>query len=136
MTTSTPHRIAIDDEESILFVRQYCRNLAREVGFGLVDQTRLTTVASELARNVYLYAGTGQAEITRVTDSKRGLNGVEMVFRDQGPGIADIYQAMEQGFSTSGGLGLGLPGSKRLMDEFEIESSARDGTTVTVRKWL
>lgn len=136
MTSSTPHRIAIENEESILFVRQYCRNLSREAGFGLVDQTRITTVASELARNVYLYAGSGEAIIARVVDATRGLCGVEMVFRDKGPGIADVDRAMQQGFSTSGGLGLGLPGSKRLMDEFELQSAAEHGTTITVRKWL
>ena len=135
MSPSTPHNIPIAEEDSILLVRQYCRNLARQVGFGLVDQTRITTVASELARNIFRYAGTGQVTISVVTGAAN-QKGLEMAFTDDGPGIADIDQAMTPGFSTSGGLGRGLSGSKRLMDEFEIKSSPGQGTCVVVRKWL
>lgn len=136
MIACAPHRIPITDEDSILLVRQYCRNLASAAGFGPVDQTRITIVASELARNIYLYARTGEAEITSIADPVLARGGVEMVFRDAGPGIADIDQVMTHGFSTSGGLGLGLPGSRRLMDDFDIRSAPGVGTTVTVRKWL
>jgi serine/threonine-protein kinase RsbT len=125
--------VSIEDESHIITVRKSVREVATRLGFGLTDVTRIITAASELARNIYTYAGTGEMH-WRVLDN--GINvGIELIFVDHGPGIADIDQVMQEGYSTSGGLGMGLPGSKRLMDEFEIQSSAGLGTTVTVRKW-
>jgi serine/threonine-protein kinase RsbT len=125
--------VSIDDESHIITVRKSVREVATRLGFGLTDVTRIITAASELARNIYTYAGSGVMH-WRVLDA--GTNtGIELTFIDHGPGIANLDQVMQEGYSTSGGLGMGLPGSKRLMDEFEIHSTAGLGTTVTVKKW-
>jgi serine/threonine-protein kinase RsbT len=125
--------VSIEDESHIITVRKSVREVATHLGFGLTDVTRIITAASELARNIYTYAGTGVMR-WRVLDN--GVNtGIELTFEDHGPGIADLGQVMQEGYSTSGGLGMGLPGSKRLMDEFEIQSTVGLGTTVTVKKW-
>ena len=125
--------VSIEDESHIITVRKSVREVATRLGFGLTDVTRIITAASELARNIYTYAGTG---VMRWQVLDNGTNvGIELTFEDRGPGIADLEQVMKEGYSTSGGLGMGLPGSKRLMDEFEIQSTAGRGTTVTVKKW-
>ncbi|MCL4531983.1 MAG: anti-sigma regulatory factor [Actinobacteria bacterium] len=127
-------QVSIRSEGDIVEVRRKVREEATCLGFGITDVTRIVTAASELARNIYLYAGSG-VMTWRSLDSPERV-GLELVFIDSGPGIADQEQAMQPGYSTSGGLGLGLPGAKRLMDEFEIESVPGSGTKVTGRKWL
>ncbi|MDE3840715.1 ATP-binding protein [Bacillus methanolicus] len=126
--------VKIMNEWDIVAARQLGRNVAKELGFGTVDQARITTAISELARNIYLYAGKGQICIEKIHDG--GKKGVRIVAVDSGPGIADIRKVMEDGFSTSGGLGAGLPGVKRLMDEFEIDSVPGKGTDIKATKWL
>lgn len=126
--------VKILNEWDIVAARQLGRNVARELGFGTVDQARITTAISELARNIYLYAGQGQICIEKVYDGPK--SGLKVIAVDSGPGINDIRQVMEDGFSTSGGLGAGLPGVKRLMDEFDILSSPGKGTDIRAVKWL
>lgn len=126
--------VTIITEWDIVAARQLGRNVAKELGFGTVDQARITTAISELARNIYLYAGKGQVCIDKVYEA--GKSGVRISATDTGPGIEDIRQVMEDGYSTSGGLGAGLPGVKRLMDQFEIESSPGNGTQIISTKWL
>jgi serine/threonine-protein kinase RsbT len=125
--------VRIDDESHIVTVRKTIRDAATRLGFGITDVTRIVTAASELARNIFHYAGIGVMRWRDIEDSSR--IGIELTFEDHGPGIADLELAMGEGYSTSGGLGMGLPGSKRLMDEMEIQSQIGRGTTVTVMKW-
>ncbi len=127
--------IALEQEYDIVAARGEVRRLARALGFGSVDQSRLATVASELARNVVKYAGRGRLIAQPVTDAG-GRKGLRLVFEDSGPGIKDLAAAMRDGFSTGGGLGKGLPGSKRLVHEFQIESAPDRGTRVSVVRWL
>lgn len=108
--------------------------MSKELGFGTVDQARITTAISELARNIYLYAGKGQIYIEKL--NRGGKNGLLVVATDEGPGIPDVRKVMEDGYSTSGGLGAGLPGVKRLMDEFDIETNVGEGTEIKAVKWL
>jgi serine/threonine-protein kinase RsbT len=126
--------VTIRSESDIVTVRKVARCAAEALGFGITDVTRIVTAASELARNVFLYAGSGVMQ-WRELDAG-GAAGIELKLEDNGPGIANIEQAMEAGYSTSGGLGLGLPGAKRLMDEMEISSQVGKGTIVTIKKWL
>jgi serine/threonine-protein kinase RsbT len=126
--------VTIINEWDIVAARQLGRNVAKELGFGIVDQARITTAISELARNIFLYAGKGQICIDKLNEG--GKVGLVINATDSGPGISDIRQVMEDGFSTSGGLGAGLPGVKRLMDQFDIESSPGDGTKIKATKWL
>lgn len=121
-------------EWDIVAARQMGREIAKSLGFGTVDQARITTAISELARNIYLYAGEGEIyfEVLESLDHK----GISIVAQDNGPGIKDISQVMEDGFSTSGGLGAGLPGVRRLMDEFDIESEVGKGTRIITAKWV
>ncbi len=109
------------------------RIVATELGFSVTDVTRIVTAASELTRNIYQYAGSG---VMRWCVLAEGGRGFELVFEDAGPGIADVGRALEPGFTTGKGLGLGLPGARRLMDEMDIRSVPGTGTTVRVRKWL
>jgi serine/threonine-protein kinase RsbT len=127
--------LALENEHDIAVARNEVRQLASALGFRLIDQTRLATVTSELARNVVKYGGSGRliAQSTQLTD---GRDGLRLIFEDRGPGIADIAAAMRDGFSTGRGLGKGLPGSKRLVDEFQIESDVGRGTRVTVVRWI
>ncbi|WP_054861507.1 ATP-binding protein [Gracilibacillus sp. JCM 18860] len=114
--------------------RQMGREKAKELGFGSVDQARIATAISELARNIYLYAQRGRIHVEVINDlNKKGL---KIIAQDEGPGIADISKVMEDGYSTSGGLGAGLPGVKRLMDEFDILSDKEKGTTISAIKWV
>ncbi|MGE8207100.1 anti-sigma regulatory factor [Heyndrickxia sp. NPDC080065] len=126
--------VKILNEWDIVSVRQLGRNAAKELHFGIVDQARITTAISELARNIFLYAGQGQICIEKVF--KDGKTGLKIIAEDNGPGIEDIQKVIEEGFSTSKGLGAGLPGVKRLMDEFDIVSTPNKGTTVISTKWL
>ena len=131
---SNQSSVEILTEWDIVAARQLGRNVAKELGFGTVDQARITTAISELARNIYLYAGQGRIEIQQLTQN--GIKGILIIAADQGPGIPDIRKVMEDGFSTSGGLGAGLPGVKRLMDEFKIETIPGEGTDIRATKWL
>lgn len=115
--------------------RQRARELAKQLGFGAADQSRIATAVSELARNVVRYATNGQGEVWIRTPLSAGRPGIEIVVSDQGPGIPDIEAALSDGFTSGRGLGLGLPGTRRLMDEMEIETGAGRGTAVTIRKW-
>lgn len=133
MNEAVGTRVPIEKEGDIVAVRQAVRTMATALGFGVTDVTRIVTAASELARNVFLYAGSGV--MTSRAVNCRGTTGIELVFEDAGPGIPDIGLALQEGYSTSGGLGLGLPGSRRLMDEMDLRSEAGKGTTVTARKW-
>lgn len=126
--------VDINSEWGIVAARQAGRKLAREVGFGSVDQARITTAISELARNIYLYASKGQIHIEEVVSGNK--RGIKISAVDKGPGIRDIRKVMEDGYTTSGGLGAGLPGVKRLMDDFTIDSELNNGTTITATKWL
>jgi serine/threonine-protein kinase RsbT len=125
--------VRIDSESDIVAARKIVRDTAIALGFGVTDVTRIVTAASELTRNVFRYAGSGVMRWRTVTAGE--VIGLELTFVDHGPGIPDIKQAMEVGYTTKGGLGLGLPGAKRLMDEMEIDSEVGKGTRVTVRKW-
>ena len=127
--------IVLETESDIRIARSEVRRLATAIGFRLVDQTRLATVTSELARNVVKYGG-GGILIAQPTEESDGRGGLRLIFEDNGDGIADIEEAMRDGFSTGNGLGKGLPGSKRLVDEFRIESRPGLGTSVTVVHWL
>lgn len=121
-------------EWDIVEARQLGRNEAKKIGFGAVDQARITTAISELARNIYLYADSGNIIITAIEID--GIKGIKVVAKDEGPGINDIRLVMQDGYSTSQGLGAGLPGVRRLMDEFEIHTVLDEGTIVSIIKWL
>jgi serine/threonine-protein kinase RsbT len=133
MSDDAHGEVPINSEGDIVTVRKAVRAAATELGFGVTDVTRIVTAASELARNVFVFARSGMLRWRALVQN--GRTGVELVFDDRGPGIADIERALEPGFTTAGGLGLGLPGAKRLMDEIDIRSEAGRGTTITVRKW-
>jgi serine/threonine-protein kinase RsbT len=126
-------RVPIDRDADIVAARQKGREMASYCGFATTDLAVIATAISELARNIVRYALHGEIFLRVVED--HGRLGFEIVARDDGPGIADITRAMEDGYSTSGSLGLGLPGTRRLMDDFEITSDFGKGTQVTVRKW-
>jgi len=133
MPVEREQQLKLVSSEDIVLVRQAVRQMAADLGFSLVDQTKLVTAASELARNAVIYGGGGTARIENV--NARSRNGIRVTFEDNGPGIADIQQAMKDGFTTGGGLGLGLGGAKRLTDEFEIESHPGKGTRVGITRW-
>lgn len=126
-------RVAIRTSEDVVLVRQHVRKLSIEVGLSLVDQTKLVTAASEIARNTLIYGGGGSATIEMV--ERVGRKGVRAVFEDHGPGIPDIDRALQDGFTTGGGLGLGLGGAKRLCNEFDLVSTPGQGTRVTLVRW-
>jgi serine/threonine-protein kinase RsbT len=128
-----PIVININNEFDIVLARQKGREVSKELQFGGVDQARITTAISELARNIYLYAGSGQITISILEEN--GRRGIHISASDNGPGINDIRMVLQDGFSTSGGLGAGLPGVKRLMDTFDIDSVPGSGTTITISKW-
>lgn len=126
-------RVAITSDQDIVAARQKGRALAAELGFSASDATLIATAISELARNIVSYARRGEIVLEKIHNASR--KGILVIATDNGPGISDVRQAMRDGFSTSGSLGLGLPGVRRLMDEFEIKSQSGRGTTVQVRKW-
>lgn len=125
-------RVPVISSEDVVVARTAGREVAKELAFSMSEETLVATAISELARNIVTYAGHGEIRISLVTNGTR--RGINVVARDYGPGIADIELAMRQGYSTSGGLGIGLPGVRRIMDEFAIASDG-GGTTVTITKW-
>lgn len=125
-------RLPIASQEDIVRARQKVRDVAAEMGFSLLDQTRLVTAVSELARNIIVHAESG-AMTVRKPGQRRGL---KIVFEDEGPGIADLASAMQEGYSSAGSLGLGLQGAKRLTDAMEIDSQPGKGTAIAITKWL
>lgn len=127
-------RVAIASDDDVVAARQAGRRLAEALGLTTTDLTLVATAISEVARNITAYAGSGEIVVRRV--ELRGSHGIEVVARDAGPGIADVERALQDGFTTGGGLGLGLPGARRLMDDFEIVSQPGVGTTVTMTKWV
>jgi serine/threonine-protein kinase RsbT len=131
--TGTRQCQTIAGDEDVVRVRQLVRTLAVAAKLSLVDQTKLVTAASELARNTLVYGGGGEAGIDIVDTGTR--SGVRIVFSDQGPGIADVQLALTDGYTSGGGLGLGLGGARRLVDEFELDTAPGVGTTVTIIKW-
>src|SRR5262245_31457172 len=130
--TTPANSLPLISPEHVVIVRQAVRQRAIELGFSLVDQTKIVTAASELGRNTILHGGGGQATIEVVGNGTR--RGVRLVFEDHGPGIANIELAMKDGYSTAGGLGLGLSGAKRLSNEFAI-TSGPGGTRVVITRW-
>jgi serine/threonine-protein kinase RsbT len=133
MTSVSADSLPITSSEHVVIVRQAVRQRAIELGFSLVDQTKIVTAASELARNSIQYGGGGRVVLEIVSDGIR--RGLRLAFEDQGPGIADIQLAMKDGYSTGGGLGLGLSGAKRLSNEFAINSTPGAGTRVVITRW-
>jgi serine/threonine-protein kinase RsbT len=127
-------KIQIVSEPDAIIARQKGREIAKKLGFSVVDQTRIAISISELARNILLYADRGTIVIEALEEADRIGIGIRAV--DQGPGIPDPDMAMIDGFTTSGGLGMGLPGTKRLMDDFDLQTSVGKGTAVTIHKWI
>jgi serine/threonine-protein kinase RsbT len=126
-------RVRITTDDDIVTARQEGRRLSAGLGFSSTDLTLIATAISEVARNIRLYAGEGQVQLKLVREGSR--DGIVVVARDQGPGIADLELAMQDGYSSAGSSGLGLPGARRLMDEFDIRSRLGEGVTVTMKKW-
>jgi serine/threonine-protein kinase RsbT len=126
-------RVDVVSDQDVVRVRQMVRTVAVAVKLSLVDQTKLVTAASELARNTLVYGGGGSVEVFRIDNGRR--QGIRIVFADRGPGIADLDLALTDGYTTGGGLGLGLSGARRLVDEFDIDTAVGQGTTITVTKW-
>jgi serine/threonine-protein kinase RsbT len=127
-------QIPVITDQDVVRVRQLVRTVAVDAKLSLVDQTKLVTAASELARNTLVYGGGGTVEVTRVRNEQL-RNGIRIVFADQGPGIADLDLALTDGYTTGGGLGLGLSGARRLVDDFAIDTTPGEGTTITITKW-
>lgn len=125
--------VSIAGEVDIISARRHGRDLARSAGFSLGDQTVIAAAVSEIARNILMYAKSGEVRFRVVSDGDRC--GLVVVAADRGPGIADVDLALQEGHSTAGGLGLGLPGARRLMDDFEIVTAIGEGTTITMKKW-
>jgi serine/threonine-protein kinase RsbT len=132
-TTTRTERLAIRSSEDVVRVRQLVRTFAVEAGLSLVDQTKIVTAASELARNTLDYGGGGEVGLQVVEDV--GRKGVKLIFEDQGPGIPDVQLALKDGYTSGSGLGLGLGGARRLSNEFFIESSVGVGTKITIARW-
>jgi serine/threonine-protein kinase RsbT len=126
-------RIAIESDADVVTARQRARELAADLELSSTDQTLLATAISEVARNITTYAKRGEVLVSIVQDEER--RGIRVIARDEGPGIEDLDRALQNGFTTGGGLGLGLPGARRLVDDFSIDSSPGRGTTVTLVKW-
>ncbi|MFH0517960.1 anti-sigma regulatory factor [Streptomyces sp. M41] len=132
-TGSVSACLPIHSDLDLVRVRQHVRQMTAQLGFGLVEQTKFVTAASELARNALVHGGGGQMECTTVT--RGGAQGLRLVFTDDGPGIADLEQALRDGWTSGEGLGMGLGGARRLVHEFSVDSSRGTGTTVTVTSW-
>jgi serine/threonine-protein kinase RsbT len=130
---SSAGELPIKSQQDIVLGRQAVRRLAQQQGFSLVDQTKLVTAASELARNALIYGGGGELKWETLVDGAK--RGVRLVFEDHGPGIADVGQAMTDGWTSGNGLGLGLTGARRLVNEFELQSTVGVGTRVTIARW-
>jgi serine/threonine-protein kinase RsbT len=126
-------RLTVASDQDVVRVRQLVRTFAVDVKLSLVDQTKLVTAASELARNTLVYGGGGSVDVERVSNGRR--DGIKIVFADEGPGIVDLDLALTDGYTTGGGLGLGLSGARRLVDEFEIDTTVGQGTRISIVKW-
>jgi serine/threonine-protein kinase RsbT len=133
MAVVRDEELSLRSEDEVVRVRQVAREWAIGLGFGLVDQTKIVTAASELARNTVIYGGGGSVRLEALNDGPR--RGLRLTFEDKGPGIADLSLALKDGYSTGTGLGLGLGGARRLMSEFHIESTPGQGTRVAVTRW-
>ena len=133
MPTAKTEQLDIRQSDDVVRVRQLTRTFAVEVGLSLVDQTKIITAASELARNTLDYGGGGTVTVDLLDQS--GRRGVRLAFEDKGPGIADVEQALKDGFTSGKGMGLGLGGAKRLCNEFSIDSKPGEGTKVTIARW-
>ncbi len=133
MTVRASGSIAVRIEQDVVMARQAVRKLAQDCGMRLIDQTKLVTAVSELARNTVVYGGGGDMDWSIVDEGTR--TGLCLTFRDEGPGIADIKLALTDGWTSGGGLGLGLTGARRLVDEFELESAPGIGTRISITKW-
>ncbi|WP_223265304.1 anti-sigma regulatory factor [Nostoc sp. 'Peltigera membranacea cyanobiont' 210A] len=133
MTMQKTETIDIQSSTDVVLVRQSVRQLAVEIGFGLVDQTKIITAASELARNTLDYGGGGTVKLETLQEGRR--RGLRLTFEDRGPGIPDIDLALKDGFTTGNGLGMGLGGAKRLANEFEIQSVVGEGTRIIIVRW-
>ena len=133
MQTATPAEMPLRSEHDIVLARQAVRRTAQEVGLSLVDQTKIVTAASELARNALIHGGGGQMLLSVLRGDTRV--GVQISFIDQGPGIPNMELAMSDGWTSGGGLGMGLPGARRLVNEFDIKSAPGTGTQITVVRW-
>jgi serine/threonine-protein kinase RsbT len=127
-------RVPVASDADLVLARQAGRRLAQELGFSSTDITLIATAISEVARNIIQYAGAGEIELDTIEGSRS--IGIVVIARDKGPGIPDVALAIRDGYTTGKGMGLGLPGARRLMDEFEIESETDQGTTVVMKKWL
>jgi serine/threonine-protein kinase RsbT len=125
--------LEIGESDDVVRVRQLVRDAAVELGFSIVDQTKVVTAASELARNTYTYGGGGRVRLERLNSGSR--HGLRLIFEDDGPGIADIEQALRDGYTTGTGLGLGLGGARRLVNEFHIDSTPGGGTRIVAIRW-
>ena len=126
-------RVAIRTDADVVTARQEARTMGASLGFSSTDLTLLATAISEVARNITTYAGEGEVQLRLV--SAGGRQGIEVIAADQGPGIADVERAMQDGYTTGNGLGLGLPGTRRLVDDFELETAPGAGTTIRLVKW-
>jgi len=133
MATGKSETLPLRSDEDIVRSRQLVRQWAVELSFSLVEQTKIITAASEIARNTVLHGGGGVMQVEALTDGAR--RGLRLTFQDKGPGIPDLEQAMKDGFTTAGGLGLGLGGAKRLSSEFSVESRVGEGTRVVLARW-
>ncbi|MEH1979105.1 MAG: anti-sigma regulatory factor [Nostoc sp.] len=133
MTMQKTETIDIQSSTDVILVRQSVRQLAVEIGFGLVDQTKIVTAASELARNTLDYGGGGTVKLETLQEGRR--RGLRLTFEDRGPGIPDIDLALKDGFTTGNGLGMGLGGAKRLANEFDIQSAVGEGTRIIIVRW-
>ena len=133
MTIARSEIFRVRSSEDIVQVRQTVRAWGTDIGFSLVDQTKIVTAASELARNTVIYGGGGTVELELIEDHTR--KGLRLIFEDKGPGIPNVELALKDGYSSGTGLGLGLGGAKRLSNEFEIHSKAGEGTRVTITRW-
>jgi serine/threonine-protein kinase RsbT len=133
MPTTKTERLEIRQSDDVVRVRQMARTLAIEVGLSLVDQTKIVTASSELARNTLDYGGGGEVMVEIVDQG--GRRGLRLTFEDKGPGIADTEQALKDGYTTGKGMGLGLGGAKRLCNEFSIASKPGEGTKVSIARW-
>jgi serine/threonine-protein kinase RsbT len=133
LSTSTTDVLPLRTEHDIVLARQQVRRLTQALGFGLVDQTKMVTAASELARNAVIYGKGGVVRWETLTDGAR--RGLRLHFIDEGPGIPDLQQALTDGWTSGTGMGLGLSGAKRLVNEFDIETAPGRGTRVTVTRW-
>lgn len=127
-------KLNISGDIDVAYAALGAKNYAKEIGFSKVDQYMISTAVSELARNIYTYAKNGTINLNIIENNLK--RGIEVVAEDLGPGIQDIDKAMEDSFSTGGTMGVGLPGTKRLMDDFQIDARRTHGTKVTIRKWI